>query len=72
MAGTLWEWCQNRFEEPDVSDFSTYNAARVLRGGSWSDFRDYARSAYRGRVLPSNRGYDFGFRVVCSSPSSEH
>ena len=74
MAGTVWEWCLNKFDTakveetrsgPDDFDY------RVLRGGSWGGDRDFARSADRNRYYPSSRGGNIGFRVVCSSPSSE-
>ncbi len=71
MAGTVWEWCLNKYDKPEVTqsrddDFDS----RVLRGGSWNVNQDYARSAYRLRDDPSSRVNDIGFRVVCSSPSS--
>jgi formylglycine-generating enzyme required for sulfatase activity len=72
MAGTVWEWCLNHFEEPDVTEFSTSSDPRVLRGGSWDDYRGLARAANRGRFNPNNRNNLIGFRVVCSSPSSGH
>jgi formylglycine-generating enzyme required for sulfatase activity len=73
MAGTVWEWCLNKFNAPDVTrsgdrDFDD----RVLRGGSWLNYQDYARSADRGGYNPVNRNDFIGFRVVCSSPSSGH
>ena len=36
----------------------------VICGGSWYDSAEPCRSAYRGRDFPSDRGYNFGFRVV--------
>ena len=72
MAGTIWEWCVNLFEEPDMTEFSTSRNPRVLRGGSWGNLQDFARSASRNRSGPGSRYDDLGFRVVCSSPSSGH
>lgn len=71
MAGTLWEWCLNLFEKPDVTDFSTANTPRVLRGGSWFNDQVSARAANRNWSDPFNRLNFIGFRVVCSSPSSD-
>jgi formylglycine-generating enzyme required for sulfatase activity len=69
MAGTVWEWCLNLFEQPDVTKFSKSNDPRVLRGGSWGNDQDLARSADRLRNYPNRRSNYIGFRVVCSSPS---
>jgi len=38
---------------------------RVLRGGSWNNNQDNARSANRNRNNPNNRNNNIGFRVVC-------
>ena len=64
MAGNVWEWTAGKHE--DVS------GSRVLRGGSWSDNRDYARCAFRNWYNPGNDWSNFGFRVVVSpiSPPS--
>ncbi len=69
LAGTVWEWCLNKYDRPDLTvsltdDFET----RVVRGGSWYSIRDYARCAYRSQVIPNNLNSQVGFRVVCSSP----
>ena len=50
-------------EDLDAGD----DVLRVVRGGSWGGVRDYARCAYRGRVLPDDRHDDIGFRVVLRS-----
>ena len=70
MAGTLWEWCRNAFDDPDNTGFpQSPEDRRVLRGGSWGLSQDNARSALRFWHFPSIRNVDIGFRVVCSSPS---
>ena len=38
-----------------------------MRGGSWNNNQDNARSAYRNNNTPDNRNNNLGFRVVCSS-----
>jgi len=38
---------------------------RVLRGGSWFDYQNFARSANRLRGYPEYRSPVIGFRVVC-------
>jgi len=37
----------------------------ALRGGSWNNNQDNARSANRNRNNPNNRNNNIGFRVVC-------
>jgi formylglycine-generating enzyme required for sulfatase activity len=73
MAGTVWEWCLNKFDTPDVMeagsrDFDT----RVLRGGSWLFGAGLARCANRYGDDPVIRSGSVGFRVLCSSPIVEH
>ena len=71
MAGTIWEWCLNMYERPDETEFSTSTALRVLRSGSWYYYQVFARAANRFRDDPRFRDSYVGFRVVCSSPSTE-
>ncbi len=54
MAGNVWEW---------TSSFSLKGAARVVGGGSWrSDDPAYLAASDRGRVVPTRRDGDLGFR----------
>ena len=41
--------------------------SRVVRGGSWNNNPDNARSADRNDNEPDNRNDNIGFRVLCSS-----
>jgi formylglycine-generating enzyme required for sulfatase activity len=80
MHGNVWEWVEDCWHEnyagaPD--DGSAWGeedggvcSVRVLRGGSWDFSQGYARSADRFSNLPDFRNGNFGFRVLCSSPSS--
>src|SRR5690606_13727187 len=79
LTGNVWDWTssaydQERFPYPyrtdDGRDAPEWEGYRVVRGGSWNDFRDFARASYRGRYFPFIRYYDFGFRVVCGRPPS--
>lgn len=67
LAGNVWEWCLNEHSDPKRVT-PRASEARVLRGGSWFNFRDLARADYRGNFNPGFRNSNFGFRVVCSSP----
>ena len=66
MAGNIWEWTlSDREGEHNVL---TDARPRVLRGGSWYFFPDYARASYRFSAHPGNRDRNFGFRVVLAAP----
>jgi len=67
LAGTVWEWCLNRFDQPEVTKPGG-DAGRALRGGSWSDDPADARVVYRFRYNPPDRYNTVGFRVVCACP----
>jgi formylglycine-generating enzyme required for sulfatase activity len=69
MAGTVWEWCLNQYDIPEISESRRDDfASRVLRGGSWANIQDLARAVYRSNSPPDYRYDLYGFRVVCASP----
>ena len=47
-----------------LGSFTLATAQDVLRGGSWIDWPNYARSAKRRGIMPSYRLFDTGFRVA--------
>jgi formylglycine-generating enzyme required for sulfatase activity len=56
MAGNVWEWCENSWREG--SD------RRVVRGGSFSNFRGSAACAYRVSGNPRASDDIYGFRCA--------
>jgi len=68
LAGNLWEWCLNKYEKPEETAIDESVGSRVVRGGSWDYYQDFARADYRYFNHPDDRRGRLGFRVVCSSP----
>ncbi|MGK7886095.1 MAG: SUMF1/EgtB/PvdO family nonheme iron enzyme [Crocosphaera sp.] len=77
--GNVWEWCaddgySNYEGAPTngsawISDDN--NPTKVIRGGSWGNYPNICRCAYRYYYdLPVNSPY-VGFRVVCGPPVNE-
>ena len=54
MHGNLWEWCSN----------SSGPAHLAIRGGSWRDSANMARSSYRYGTGPDRWDPDTGFRLA--------
>ncbi len=68
MAGTVWEWCLNKFDTPEVGESGDDDFdLRVLRGGSWYNDRVGARSAIRYRFNPNYRA-QLSVSVWCVRP----
>lgn len=70
MHGNVWEWVEDNYHEnykgapTNGSAWSSKAPLRVLRGGSWYDKPDDARSAERTRHLPNVRAHFNGIRVA--------
>jgi hypothetical protein len=64
LAGNVWEWCRNPYDQPRVTAADT-RSPRVLRGGSWRVNRGFARADFRLEGLPEDRMAGAGFRLVC-------
>ena len=65
MSGNVWEWCDtwyhDQIKEGNKRQF--VGESRVLRGGSFSIYPLYLRSAIRGWSAPDGRDDVIGFRV---------
>ncbi len=73
MAGNVMEWCWDWFSDAYYSSSPGTDprgpapgadGARVLRGGNWSNYAWYSRSAYRDANSPSYTSSTIGFRCV--------
>ncbi len=75
MHGNVWEWTldwyqgRSSFSSSAVTDPTgpASGSYRVLRGGSWDNYAQGCRSAYRGSNSPSYSTSIFGFRLCCSA-----
>ena len=74
MHGNVWEWCQDHWHdnyEGAPTDGSAWldnkknNNRKLLRGGSWDDYPENCRSAYRNHHYLGLNNDNIGFRVVC-------
>ena len=71
ISGLVREWCADWFDEnyyasspaTNPSEHECTQACRVLRGGSFHNILDVARSAFRNRGTEVTHGNGFGFRV---------
>ena len=75
VAGNVYEWVGDSYDEKYYGRSPLQDppgpssgTAPALRGGSWLTGGAYLRSSNRGRLVPSDRLDNFGFRCVREVP----
>jgi len=74
LIGNVFTWTTSIFDQEHFAypyraedgreDKEKIDVRRVLRGGAWYYFRDYARAVYRSNHYPNVRIDYYGFRLV--------
>ncbi len=71
MSGNVYEWCWDCYSNSISSSTPEVGASsgsdRVVRGGSWCDYKGYCKVAFRLVNYPYDRHDDLGFRIVRSA-----
>jgi len=70
MHGNVWEWTRSNYKpypysENDGRNDMAAKGAKVVRGGSWRDRPQRARSGFRLSYRPYQKVFNVGFRVIC-------
>jgi formylglycine-generating enzyme required for sulfatase activity len=72
LSGNVWEWCCNKYDDPEDDSVDVDGDWRALRGGSWSSSRRSARAAYRYHAHPGARYNYVGLRLVLARRPPSH
>jgi len=71
VHGNVSEWTRSAYLaypfRAAAAQHGDPGSRKVVRGGSWYDRADLARSGCRGSYWPWQRVFDVGFRVVCKA-----
>ena len=68
VAGNLSEWCLNNYNNPDVTEGYGNGERKVLRGGSFLNYRNFAAASSRDLNYPDFGNFNYGFRLVVGAP----
>lgn len=73
IEGNVYEWCWDCYSNTYYTSSPSSDPRgavsgpyRVVRGGSWDDYADYCRIAFRDGSLPDNGDDRLGFRPIRS------
>jgi len=74
MSGNVWEWVEDVLHEnyigapTDGSAWRGDGVNRVIRGGSWNDYKLLSRATFRVWGRTTKRSSDSGFRLARTLP----